>query len=200
MTLTLNHQPPELLLAFHARLSRRYGAPEVRLLNFPGRCMVFRTADLAASVECAVIDVAPSRPHTADDLVELESTAEFAVGQGHDATLVVMDLAGKVLPRHDPHAVPATPVLTITVWSLAHHLGVTGTIELDSVGTPIWIGKPYVVARTGSSSANRLDRAWMLATAGITRAWAAAADCRTVVRFDGGPEAVCSSPNSRTER
>ena len=45
----LDHQPPQWLLTFHARLSRRYGAPGVRLLDFPGRGLVFRTADVAGT-------------------------------------------------------------------------------------------------------------------------------------------------------
>ena len=150
----LDPQPPALLQAFHARLSRRYGAPGVRLLGFAGRWMVFRTADLAAGLERAVIDVEPPQPHSAQDLAELESRAEFVVGEGHDATLVVMGLTREGLAGHDPHAVPATPLLTITAWSLAHQLGVTGTIELDVAGTPVWIGDPYVVTREGNSGAN----------------------------------------------
>ena len=69
-------QPPELLQTFHARLSRRYGAPGVRLLDFPGRWLVFRTTDLAAGLEHALIDVEPPPHHTVEDLVELESRAE----------------------------------------------------------------------------------------------------------------------------
>lgn len=150
MSSMLDPQPPALLQAFHARLSRRYGAPGVRLLDFPGRWMVFRSADLAAGLEHAVIDFEPSRHSTDEVLAELESRAEFAVGEGHDATLVVMHLGSRELPDHDPHAASSTLVLTITAWSLAHRLGVTGAIELDAAGTPVWIGEPYVVVRSAS--------------------------------------------------
>ena len=143
-------QPPVLLHAFYARLSRRYGAPGVRLLDFPGRWLVFRTAELAAGLERAVIDVEPSRHDTVEGLAEMESRAQFAVGEGQDATLVLMYLSSKPRPGHDPHAAPATPVLAITVWSLAHPLAVAGHIELDEAGTPAWIDAPYALPRTGS--------------------------------------------------
>ncbi len=132
-----NQQPPALLHAFYARLSRRYGAPGVRLLDFAGRWLVFRTADLAAGRERAVIDVEPSRHDTVEGLAEMESRAQFAVGEGHDATLVLMFLSHRLRPGHDPHAAPPTPVLVITVWSLAHPVAVAGHIELDEAGLPV---------------------------------------------------------------
>jgi hypothetical protein len=149
MSSMLDHQPPERLLAFHVRLSRRYGAPGVRLLEFPGRWLVFRTADLAAGLERAVIDIEPSLHDTVEGLADMESRAQLAVGEGQDATLVLMYLAHRPRPGHDPHAAPATLVLAITVWSLAHPVAVTGHIELDEAGTPVWINKPCTVLRTG---------------------------------------------------
>jgi hypothetical protein len=73
----------------------------VRLLDFPGRWMVLRTADLAAGLERALIDIEPPAHPTVEDLAELESRAEFAVGDGHDATLVAMNLARMESPRHE---------------------------------------------------------------------------------------------------
>ena len=49
---------------------------------------------------------------------------------------------------HDPHAAPTTAVLSITVWSLAHATALTGRIELDEAGTPVWIGMPDALPRT----------------------------------------------------
>lgn len=112
----------------------------MRLLDFPGRWLVFRTADLAAGMERAVIDVEPSRHDTVEGLAEMESRAGFAVGEDHDATLVLMHLARRPRPGHDPHAAPATLVLAITVWSLAHPVAVTRHIELDVAGMPVWVG------------------------------------------------------------
>jgi hypothetical protein len=150
MPLMLDHQPPERLLAFHACLSRRYSAPGVRLLGFPGRWLVFRTADLAIGLERAVIDVEPSRHDTVEGLAEMESRAQFAVGEDHDATLVLMHLARRPRPGHDPHAAPATPVLAITVWSLEHPVAVTGHIEFDEAGTPVSVNEPCALPRTGN--------------------------------------------------
>ena len=143
-------QPPELLQAFYARLSRRHGAPGVRLLDFPGRWLVFRTVDLEVGLERAIIDVEPSLHDTVDAVAEMESRAQFAVGEEHDATLVLMYLARRPRPGHDPHAAPATPVLAITVWSLAHPVAVTGHIELDEAGAPVWVDAPWALPRTGS--------------------------------------------------
>jgi hypothetical protein len=120
------------------------------LIDFPGRWLVFRTAELAAGLERAVIDVAPSRHDTVEGLAEMESRAQFAVGEGHDATLVLMYLSRKPRPGHDPHAAPATQVLAITVWSLAHPVAVAGHIEFDEAGTPAWVDAPYALHRTSS--------------------------------------------------
>ena len=150
MLSTPDQQPPELLQTFHARLSRRYGAPGVRLLDFPGRWLVFRTADLAAGLERALIDVEPPPHHTVEDLVELESRAELAVGDSHDATLVVMYLDRVEVPRHEAHAAAPTSVLAITVWSLAHPVALMGHIDLSQVGAPMGIGTPINLPRTAS--------------------------------------------------
>ena len=107
-----DQQPPELLQSFYARLSRRYGAPGVRLLDFPGRWMVFRTMDLAAGNERAVIDVELPHDYTAQDLAELESRAAFAVGEGHDVTLAVVGRARRMPPMP---GTPSMPVLTLSV-------------------------------------------------------------------------------------
>jgi hypothetical protein len=141
-------QPPELLQDFYTRLSRRYGAPGVRLLDFPGHWMVFRTVDLAAGKECAVIDVEPPHDHTVEDLAELESRAAFAVGEGHDATLVVTYLARR-MPAGDgmQGGTPSTPVLTLAVRSQEHPVALTGDIELDEAGTPVSIGMPDALPR-----------------------------------------------------
>jgi hypothetical protein len=152
MSSTLDQQPPELLQTFYARLSRRYGAPGVRLLDFPGRWLVFQTADLAAGLERAVIDIDLSEHDTARHLAEMKSRAELAVGEGHDATLVLMYLARRVRPGHAPHAAPPRTVLSITVWSLAHATALTGRIELDEAGTPVWIGMPDALPRSGNQS------------------------------------------------
>jgi hypothetical protein len=150
MSSTLDQQPPELLQTFYARLSRRYGAPDVRLLNFPGRWLVFRSADLVAGLERALIDVEPPAHHSVEDLAELESRAQLTVGDGHDATLVVMYLACVESPRHEAQAVSPTSVLAITVWSLAHPVAVMGHVDLDETGAPMWIGTPIALPRTAS--------------------------------------------------
>jgi hypothetical protein len=152
MSSAIDQQPPELLQAFYARLSRRHGAPGVRLLNFPGRWLVFRTADLAVGVERAVIDIDLSEQDTARNLAEMESMARLAVGKGGDATLVLMYLARRVRPGHDPHAAPPRTVLSITMWSLAHPTALTGHIELDEADTPVWIGVPDALPRSGNQS------------------------------------------------
>jgi hypothetical protein len=115
---TLDQPPPELLQAFYTQLLRRHGAPGVRLLDFPGRWLVFRTADLAAGVERAVIDIDLSEHDTTRNLAEMQSRANLAVGKGDDATLVLMYLARRVRPGHAPHAAPPRTVLSITMWSL----------------------------------------------------------------------------------
>lgn len=132
-------QAPELLQAFYTRLSRRYGAPGVCLLNFPGRWMVFRTSDLAVGIERALIDVEPPQDHSTEDLAELESRAAFAVGEGHGATLVVM---------HRIDRASSAPVLTLSLWSLEHPVALTGDIELDKAGTPVRIGLPDALPRS----------------------------------------------------
>ena len=143
-------QLPKLLQIFYGRLSRRYGAPGVCLRDFPGRWMVFRTTDLAVGLERAVIDVELLEHDTAEVVTEMESRAQSAVGDDHDATLVLMYLARRMRPGHDPHAAPATPVLAITVWSLAHATALTGRIDLDEAGTPVWIGLPDTLPRAGN--------------------------------------------------
>jgi hypothetical protein len=145
-----DQQPSPLLQTFYGRLSRRYGAPGVCLRDFPGRWLVFRTADLAAGLERAVIDVELPEHDMAKELAEMESRAQSAVGEDHDATLVLMYLARRLRPGHDPHAAPATTVLSITVWSLAHSTALTGRIELDEAGTPRWIGMPDALPRAGN--------------------------------------------------
>jgi hypothetical protein len=145
-----DHPPPQLLQALYERLSRRYGAPGVRLLDFPGRWTVLRTADLAGGLERALIDVEPPLDHTVEDLAELESRAEFAVGDGHDATLVVMDLARVGSPRLEAPAASPTLVLVITVWSLAHPVALMGHIDLDEAGAPMRIGTPIHLSRIAS--------------------------------------------------
>ncbi|WP_157269016.1 hypothetical protein [Azohydromonas aeria] len=144
----LEQQPPELLHAVYARLSRRYAAPGVRLSHFAGRWQVFRTADLAAGNERAVIDVEPPHDHTVEDLAELESRAAFAVGEDHDATLVVMHLATRLPLSGDEQATPSLPVLTVSVWSLEHPVALTGDIELDEAGAPVRIGLPGRLPRS----------------------------------------------------
>jgi hypothetical protein len=148
MSSTLDPQPPALLQAFYSRLSRRYGAPGVRLIDFPGRWMVFRTADLAAGKERAVIDVEPPHDHTVEDLAALESKAALAVGEGHDATLVVMYLTRKMPLLDDVQETPSTPVLALSVWSLAHPVALMGDIELGETGTPVRIGRPDALPRS----------------------------------------------------
>jgi hypothetical protein len=146
----LDRQPPQLLQTLYERLSRRYGAPGVRLLDFPGRWMVFRTADLVAGLERALIDVEPPPHPTVEDLAELESRAELAVGDGHDATLVVMDLARIESPRHEAQAASPTSALVITVWSLGHPVALMGHVDLDEAGAPMRIGTPLNLCRTTS--------------------------------------------------
>lgn len=141
-------QPPELLQAFYTRLSRRYGAPGVRLADFPGRWTVFRTSDLAAGKEHAVLDIEPPHDHTVEDLAELESRAAFAVGEGHDATLVVTYLARRTLAGEDMRKTQSTPVLALAVWSLEHPVALTGDIKLNEAGTPVRIGLPDAVPRS----------------------------------------------------
>jgi hypothetical protein len=72
--------------------------------------MVLRTADLAVGVERALIDVEPSPQHTVEDLAELESRAESAVGGGHDTTLLVMYLVCLDLAEHPSQAAAPRPV------------------------------------------------------------------------------------------
>lgn len=150
MPSTLDQQPPELLQTFYARLSNRYGAPSVHLLDFPGRWLVFRTADLAAGAERAVIDIDLSEHDTARSLAELESRAKLAVGDGHDATLVLMYLSRRMRLGQTPHATPPRTVLSITLWSLAHPTALTGRIELDEAGMPVRIGTADALPRTAS--------------------------------------------------
>jgi hypothetical protein len=150
MSSMLDRQPPQLLQALYERLSRRYGAPGVRLLDFPGRWMVFRTADLAAGLERALIDIEPPAHPTVEDLAELESRAEFAVGDGHEAMLVMMILTRVALPRHEAPAASPTSVLTITVWSLAHPVTLMGQVDLDEFGAPMRVGTPFNLPRTAS--------------------------------------------------
>lgn len=132
-------QAPELLQVFYTKLSRRYGAAGVCLLDFPGRWMVFRTEDLAAGMERAVMDVEPPPDHSTDDLAELESRAAFAVGEGHDATLVVMNRITRG---------SAAIVLTLSLWSLDHPVALTGEIEIDEAGRPVRIGLPDALPRS----------------------------------------------------
>lgn len=146
----LEQQPPALLHALCAQLLRRYGAPGVRLADFAGRWQVYRTAELAAGRERAVIDAEPSRHDTADGLAEMESRAEFAVGEDHDATLVLMELGSRPRTGHGPHAAPNTSVLAITVWSLAHSMAVTGHIELGVAGSPMRIGTAALLPRANA--------------------------------------------------
>ena len=106
--------------------------------------MVFRTVDLAAGNERAVIDVEPPHDYTAQDLAELESRAAFAVGESHDATLVVVGRARRLPPMP---GTPSMPVLTLSMWSLEHPVALTGDIELDEAGTPVRIGLPDALSR-----------------------------------------------------
>jgi hypothetical protein len=148
MSSMFEQQPPELLQAFYGRLSRRYGAPGVSLADFPGRWMVFRTAELAAGLERAIIDIEPPLLLLADGLQEFESRARLAVGDGNDATLVMMYLAEMVRVGRDGQPPTTSPGLAITVWSLAHPMAVTGHIELDEAGTPVRIGLPDALPRS----------------------------------------------------
>ncbi|WP_156901720.1 hypothetical protein [Azohydromonas australica] len=142
--------PPRLLQTLYGRLSRRYGAPGVCLRDFPGRWLVFRTTELAAGLERAVIDVELPMRGAGKDLAKMESTAQLAVGENHDATLVLMYLARRMRPGRGWHAAPAKTILAITVWSLAHTTALTGRIELDEAGTPLWIGMPDALPRAGN--------------------------------------------------
>lgn len=148
MSSMFEQQPPELLQAFYGRLSRRYGAPGVCLADFPGRWMVFRTAELAAGLERAIIDVEPPLLHLADGLQEFESRASLAVGDGSDATLVMMYLAEMVWAGREGKPPTTSPGLAITVWSLAHPMAVMGHIELDETGMPVHIGLPDALPRS----------------------------------------------------
>ncbi len=144
-----DQQPSRLLQTLHGRLSRRYGAPGVCLRNFPSRWLVFRTADLAAGLERPVIDVELPEHDKAKELAEMDSSAQCAVGEDHDATLVLMYLARRVRPGQDPHAAPPATVLAITAWSLSHPTALTGRVKLDDAGTPLWIGVPDALPRAG---------------------------------------------------
>lgn len=97
-----------------------------------------------------VIDVELPDHDMAKELAEMESRAQFAVGEDHDATQVLMYLARRLRPDHDPHTTPATTVLSIRVWSLAHPAALTGGMELDKAGTPLWIGMPDALPRVGN--------------------------------------------------
>jgi hypothetical protein len=118
------------------------------LADFPGRWTVFRTSDLAAGKEHAVLDVEPPHDHTVEDLAELESRAAFAVGEGHDATLVVTYLPRRTLAGDELTETQATPVLALAVWSLEHPVALTGDIKLNEAGTPVRIGLPDAVPRS----------------------------------------------------
>jgi hypothetical protein len=134
---------------FHARLSRRYGTAGVRLRDFPGRWMVFRTADLAAGIERAVMDIEEPEPGMASSLEEFESRARLAVGEGNDATLVVIGQAQQVKAGRDGHVPVAMPILAITAWSLAHPVAVAASIDLDAAGTPLRVNAAFGLLRTG---------------------------------------------------
>jgi hypothetical protein len=68
-----------------------------------------------------------------------------------------MYLSRKPRPGHDPHAAPATPVLAITVWSLAYPVAVAGHIERDEAGTPAWVDAPYALHRTAPAAIACID-------------------------------------------
>jgi hypothetical protein len=110
--------------------------------------VMFRTADLAAGIERAVIDIEPPHDHTVEDLAELEPRAAFVVGEGHDATLVAMQLPRRMPSVNDMQAIPSTPVLTLSVWSLEHPVALAGTIELTEAGTPMPVSEPCTLLRT----------------------------------------------------
>jgi hypothetical protein len=147
-------QPPQRLQAFDNRLSCRYGALDMSLLDVPGHWMVLRTAALAVGLESALIDVEPSSHHTMEALAEMDARAEFGVGD--DATLVMMYLARLKLSAYPSHAAGPMPVPAITVRSLAHPMALTGYIELDEASAPIWIELPTALSRTGSRDAHGL--------------------------------------------
>lgn len=153
MSLMPDQQPPEMLRMFHARLSRRYGTTGVRLHDFPGRWMVFRTADLAAGVERAVIDIEAPEPDMAGSLEAFEARASMVVGEGHDATLVVIGLAQQVRVGRDGNAPVSMPILAITAWTLAHPVAIAASIDLDAAGTPLKVNAPFGLLRTGCQGA-----------------------------------------------
>jgi hypothetical protein len=120
----LGQQPPELLQALYARLSRRYGAPGVCLLDFSGRWRCFEPR-LWLPAWSAPSSMSCRRGTTlAEGLAEMEFRAEFAVGEDHDATLVLIDMIQRMPPDRAPSPALATPVLAIMVWSLAHPVAV----------------------------------------------------------------------------
>jgi hypothetical protein len=115
--------------------------------------MVFRTDDLAAGVERAVIDVEAPEPDMVSSLEEFESMAKLAVGEGNDATLVVIGLAQQVRVGRDGDTPMNLPVLAITAWSHAHPVAVAATIDLDAAGTPLKVNAPFGLLRTGNQGA-----------------------------------------------
>lgn len=121
--------------------------------DFPGRWMAFCTADLAAGIERAVIDIEASRPDMAGSLEEFESRAGLAVGEGNDATLVVIGLAQQVRVGRDGNAPMTTPIFAITAWSLAHPVAIAASIDLDMAGTPLKVNTPFGLLRTGYQGA-----------------------------------------------
>lgn len=114
----------------------------------------FRRADLAAGLERAVIGIEPSGHDTVEELLEMESRAQFAVGEDHEAILALMSLAREPQPGHDPHA---TPVLAITVWSLAHPVALMGHIELHAAGASTRIGASMPLPKTHHDSSDALS-------------------------------------------
>jgi hypothetical protein len=153
MSLMPDQQPLELLRMFHARLARRYGTAGVRLHDFPGRWMVFRTGDLAAGIERAVIDIEAPEPDMVSSLEAFESRASLAVGEGNDATLVVIGLAQQVRVGRDGGEPMTIPILAITAWSLAHPVAIAASIDLDSAGSPRKVNAPFGLLRTGYQAA-----------------------------------------------
>ena len=115
--------------------------------------MVFRTADLAAGVERAVIDIEAPEPDVVSSLEEFESRASLAVGEGNDATLVVIGLAQQVRVGRDGDEPMTTPILAITAWSLAHPVAVAASIDLNTAGTPLKANAPFGLLRTGYQGA-----------------------------------------------
>jgi hypothetical protein len=153
MSSVFDQRPPKLLQVFYKQLARRYGAPGVRLANFPGRWMAFRTADLAAGVERAIMDVESTEIDLAQHLEEFESSAEFVAGEDDDAILVAIWLANNVWVGRDGESPKTTPALAITAWSLAHPVAVAGTIDLDEAGTPLRTNEPFSLLRARRQSA-----------------------------------------------